>query len=43
MPKEDDPQEQGGKKDLPKPETKPGHYPPQKVKHEEDGKADKSK
>jgi hypothetical protein len=45
MPKENDldgQQDQGGKhggqKDMPKPEPKPGHYPPQKVKHDEDGK-----
>ena len=54
MPKEndlEDPQDQGGKnggqKSMPKPEPKPGsepgHYPPQKVKHDEDGKTDKSK
>jgi hypothetical protein len=50
MPKENDlegQQDQGGKhggqKGMPKPEPKPGHYPPQKVKHDEDGKTDKSK
>jgi hypothetical protein len=51
MPKENDlegQQEWGGKhggqkKDMLKPEPKPGHYPPQKVKHDEDGKTDKSK
>jgi len=50
MPKENDlegQQDQGGKhggqKGMPKPEQKPGHYPPQKVTHDEDGKTDKSK
>jgi len=50
MPKENDlegQQDQGGKhggqKGMPKPEPKPGHYPPQKVKQDEDGKSDKSK
>ena len=50
MPKENDlegQQDQGGKhggqKGMPKPEPKPGHYPPQKVEHNEDGKTDKSK
>lgn len=50
MPKENDLEGQqdqggkhGGKKGMPKPEPKPGHFPPQKVKHDEDGKTDKSK
>jgi hypothetical protein len=49
MPKENDlegQQDQGGKhggqKGMQKPEPKSGHYPPQKVKHDEDGKTDKS-
>jgi hypothetical protein len=33
----------GGQKDKPKPEPKPGHYPPQKIKRDDDGKTDKSK
>jgi hypothetical protein len=32
-----------GQKDMPKLEPKPGHYPPQKTEHDEDGKTDKSK
>jgi hypothetical protein len=49
MPKENDLEEQqyqggkhGGQEGRPKPEPKPGHYPPQTVKHDEDGKTDKT-
>jgi hypothetical protein len=49
MPKENDLEDQqdqsgkqGGQKGTPKPEPKPGHYPPQKIKHDEDDKTDKS-
>ena len=46
MPKKDDldgEQNRMGEKVVPKPVPEPGHYLPQKVEHEKDGKKDKSR